>query len=166
MANAQATEEEIEIVEEGTTAPQVTEPPLPATIAGLAALLEIPLDDCVVPCNFCGKFLSHLEACEFDDKRLSLIWKGHLVYACCRWCCTATATFEFNEFYEHTVTGREIEFVTGESVFDIDVRCQNCMRYLDSIEKLDICGRRLPFHKVRNSWKGICRLCKHFYNDW
>ena len=138
------------------------EPPLPATIFGLANLLEIPLDDCLVPCNFCGNFLTHLEVCEFDEKKLNLIWKGHCVFACCRVCCTATATYEFNEFYESTVEGREIESVTGKSIFDVDVRCYTCMKFLDSIEKLDICGRKLPFHKVRGSWKGICRLCKHF----
>lgn len=146
----------------GEAKPPILEPPLPATICGLAKLLEIPLDDCLIPCNFCGNFLTHLEVCEFDEKRLTLIWKDHLVFACCRVCCSATATYEFNQFYESTVLGRDIEQVTGKSVFDIDVRCYTCMKFLDSIEKLDICGRKRPFYLVRGSWKGICRLCKHF----
>lgn len=139
---------------------------LPSTIKGLAEALGIPVIDCLIPCNFCGNFLNYLEACEFDYKRLSLIWKGYYVYACCRVCCGATATYEFNQFYERTVLGRDIELASGLSIFDIDIRCQTCLAFLDVIEKLDCCGRGLPFHKVRNAWKGICRQCKHFYNDW
>ncbi|ADQ39306.1 E6 [Colobus guereza papillomavirus 2] len=136
-------------------------PELPKTAVGLAHLLDIPLDDLLLPCTFCGRFLSFSEVCEFDDKKLSLIWHNYTVSACCRCCCVATATYEFNEFYEQTVNGREIEQVTGLSILHLDVRCQNCLRFLDNIEKLDICGRNRPFHKVRNWWKGICRHCKY-----
>lgn len=139
---------------------------LPSTIKELAEALGIPLQDCLVPCNFCGNFLDFLELCEFDKKRLCLIWKNYVVTACCRCCCVATATFEFNEYYEQTVLGRDIELATGRSIFEIDVRCQNCLSFLDIIEKLDCCGRGRPFHKVRGGWKGVCRLCKHLYHDW
>ena len=139
---------------------------LPSTIKGLAQALGIPLVDCLLPCNFCGKFLDFLEVCDFDKKQLNLIWKDYVVTACCRCCSVATATFEFNEFYERTVLGRDIELATGRSIFEIDVRCQNCLSFLDIIEKLDCCGRGRPFHKVRGAWKAVCRLCKHLYNDW
>lgn len=139
------------------------EPELPTTIKELADLLDIPLVDCLIPCNFCGKFLDFLEVCDFDKKQLTLIWKGHFVTACCRSCCAATATFEFNEFYQQTVLGRDIELATGKSIFDLKIRCQTCLSFLDTIEKLDSCGRGFPFHKVRDKWKGICRQCKHLY---
>lgn len=139
---------------------------LPLTIKGLSESLGIPFVDCLIPCNFCGKFLDYLEACEFEVKKLSLIWKDYCVFACCRVCCGATATYEFNQFYQQTVLGRDIELAAGRSIFEIDIRCQTCLAFLDIIEKLDCCGRGLPFHRVRNAWKGICRQCKHFYNDW
>lgn len=139
---------------------------LPTSIQELADLLEIPLVDCLIPCNFCGRFLDYLELCEFDKKKLTLIWKDYFVTACCRSCCVATATFEFNEHYQQTVLGRDIELATGLSIFEINIRCQTCLSFLDLIEKLDSCGRGLPFHKVRGGWKGVCRHCKHLYNDW
>lgn len=139
---------------------------LPTTIRDLANLLGIPLVDCLLPCNFCGRFLDYLEVCEFDYKKLTLIWKDYSVYACCRLCCSATATYEFNVFYQQTVLGRDIELATGLSIFQIDIRCHTCLSFLDIIEKLDCCGRGLPFHRVRNAWKGVCRQCKHFYHDW
>lgn len=138
---------------------------LPTTIKELADLLEIPLVDCLVPCNFCGRFLDFLEVCEFDKKQLTLIWKNYFVSACCRSCCVATATFEFNEYYQQTVLGRDIELATGKSIFELRIRCQTCLSFLSTIEKLDCCGRGLPFHKVRDGWKGVCRHCKHLYND-
>lgn len=140
-------------------------PELPMTIRELAELLDIPLEDCLLPCNFCGKFLDLLEVLDFEKKRLTLLWKDYSVAACCRCCCVATATFEFNEYYQQTVLGRDIELATGRSIFEIDVRCQSCLALLDIIEKLDGCGRGRPFHRVRGGWKGLCRLCKHLYND-
>nr|AYA94166.1 MAG: E6 protein [Human papillomavirus] len=138
---------------------------LPTTIKELADLLQIPLVDCLVPCNFCGRFLDFLEVCEFDKKQLTLIWKDYFVSACCRSCCVATATFEFNEYYQQTVLGRDIELATGKSIFELKIRCQTCLSFLSTIEKLDSCGRGFPFHKVRDGWKGVCRHCKHLYND-
>lgn len=132
----------------------------PQSVAGLASLLDIPVEDVLLPCNFCGKFLTFLELQEFDAKILTLIWKEHLVYACCRCCCTASGFFEFQHFYEQSVLGRDIETVANKTIFEIVVRCHQCLRLLDQIDKLDICGRRQHFHKVRGGWRGRCRFCK------
>ena len=133
---------------------------LPQSVTELANLLQIPLEDILIPCNFCNSFLTFLELCEFDAKFLTLIWKDNLVFGCCRVCCTASAFYEFQLFYEQTVIGRQIEVVEQKSIFDISVRCHHCLRLLNQIEKLDICGRQQPFHKVRHNWKGLCKLCK------
>jgi hypothetical protein len=132
----------------------------PESVAGLAVLLDIPIEDLLIPCNFCGNFLSFLELNEFDAKNLTLIWKEHLVFACCRCCCTASGFFEFQNFYEGSVIGRDIETVEHKSIFDITVRCHQCLRLLDLIDKLDICGRSQHFHKVRGAWRGRCKYCK------
>ncbi|AEA35073.1 early protein E6 [Human papillomavirus 152] len=132
----------------------------PQSVAGLASLLDIPVEDLLIPCNFCGTFLTFLELQEFDAKVLTLIWKEHLVYACCRCCCTASGFFEFQHFYEQSVLGRDIETVANATIFQIVVRCHQCLRLLDQIDKLDICGRRQHFHKVRGGWRGRCRFCK------
>nr|AYA94586.1 MAG: E6 protein [Human papillomavirus] len=132
----------------------------PRTVLELSKLLEIPVEDLLIPCNFCGAFLDYFELCDFEAKVLTLIWKGDLVFGCCHRCCTATAQFEFNTFYEQTVVGREIEAVEHKSIFDICVRCRHCLRCLDIFDKLDICGRQQHFYKVRSAWKGLCRLCK------
>lgn len=132
----------------------------PQSVLELSRLLNIPLDDCLVPCNFCRRFLSYTELTDFDNKRLSLIWKGDLVFACCRSCCVATATFEFDQYFVESVIGWEIEHKEGTSISDIIVRCHHCLTLLNQIEKLDICGRSQLFHRVRRGWKGLCRQCK------
>lgn len=132
----------------------------PMSIADLARLLDIPVVDLLVPCNFCFNFLTYFELCDFDSKLLTLIWKDDKVFGCCRRCSIASGFFEFQQFYQGSVIGRDIEAVEQKSIFDICVRCHHCLRLLDSIEKLDICGRQQPFHKVRDSWKGLCKFCK------
>ena len=132
----------------------------PQSVAQLARLLDIPVEDLLIPCNFCGNFLTFLELHEFDHKILTLIWKDHLVFACCRCCCTASGYFEFQHFYEQSVIGRDIETVEQKTIFEVIVRCHQCLRLLDQIDKLDICGRRQYFHKVRGGWRGRCRFCK------
>ena len=132
----------------------------PQTIADLARVLGIPLEDALVPCNFCKKFLTYLEAVEFDVKQLCLIWKEDLVFGCCRCCCVASATFEFDNYLNDSVVGWAIEDKEKKPLSEIIVRCRHCMKKLDQIEKLDICGRSLLFYKVRRGWKGLCRQCK------
>ncbi|ANG09005.1 E6 [Human papillomavirus type 195] len=132
----------------------------PMSIADLARLLDIPVVDLLVPCNFCFNFLTYFELCDFDNKLLTLIWKDDKVFGCCRRCSIASGFFEFQQFYQGSVIGRDIEAVEQKSIFDICVRCHHCLRLLDSIEKLDICGRQQPFHKVRDNWKGLCKFCK------
>ena len=47
-------------------------PELPMTIKELAELLDIPLEDCLLPCNFCGKFLDLLEVLDFEKKKVDV----------------------------------------------------------------------------------------------
>ncbi|ABM67065.1 E6 [Macaca fascicularis papillomavirus 1] len=132
----------------------------PQTGSALAALLGLQLQELSLPCNFCGNFLSVSELLELEEKGLQLIWKGDFVYGCCRCCCVATATYECMAFLEDTILGSDIEEREGKPIAEISIRCQNCLRRLDLIDKLDIVGRNELFHKVRGRWKGLCRQCK------
>lgn len=132
----------------------------PKSVKELADRLAIPLVDLLLPCKFCKRFLSYIELVSFDFKRLQLLWTTEdFVYASCTSCLYATAQYEFIKFFEATVIGRQIEIVEQKPVGEIPIRCRFCLGLLDLIEKLDICARHKEFHKVRNNWKGVCRLC-------
>ena len=125
----------------------------PLTVQQLSDKLTVPVVDLLLPCNFCNRFLTYLELRQFDYKNLQLIWtEEDLAYA--------SAQFEFQQFYQVTVYGREIEQEEQRPVGQIFIRCQYCLKSLDLLEKLDICCSNQPFHKVRDHWKGRCRHCK------
>ncbi|ATQ38133.1 E6 [Betapapillomavirus 2] len=135
--------------------------PRPLTVQQLSDKLSVPVVDLLLPCRFCSRFLSYLELRQFDYKHLQLIWtEEDLVFACCSGCAYASAQFEFQQYYQTTVYGREIEQVEQTAIGLIYIRCQYCLKALDLIEKLDICCLNQAFHKVRDHWKGRCRHCK------
>ena len=131
----------------------------PRTVQVLSRHLEIPIEDLLVPCKFCERFLTYIELLQFDYKQLQLIWIEDLVYALCSSCAYASAAFEYKNYLEGTVKGREIEQVTQQSVGFITIRCIYCLKHLDLLEKLDNCARHQQFFKVRGNWKGLCRHC-------
>lgn len=130
------------------------------TVQQLRSHLGIPTEDLLLACNFCKKFLTFEELLGFDSKTLNLIWKEGYAYACCFNCARTVAKVEFEYFYEKTVKGREIESHSGSLLCCIIVRCQFCLRLLDYLEKLNICGYQENFYLVRGGWKGICRYCR------
>lgn len=132
----------------------------PNTVRLLADTLAIPLVDVLLPCKFCGRFLTYVELVSFDYKGLQLIWTPEdFVFASCASCLYATAQYEFMKFYESCVTGKNIEEVEQKSIGNIPIRCRFCLKLLDLLEKLDSCYKHQQFYKVRGNWKGLCRLC-------
>lgn len=132
----------------------------PGRVVELSGYLQIPVGDLLLPCNFCGKFLTFAELLEFDYKNLRLIWKDALVFGCCTVCAFATAIYELRTFHQETVTGYEIEGRAQAPLASVVVRCLFCLKQLDLLEKLDICARHQEFHRVRSHWKGLCRHCR------
>lgn len=134
--------------------------PKPRTVKELADTLAIPVIDLLLPCNFCNRFLSYFELLSFDYKYLQLIWTVEdLVYAICSSCAFASAQHEFMKYFEYSVVGKQIETVANQPIGNITVRCQYCLKKLDLVEKLGVCYKQQYFHRVRDNWKGLCRLC-------
>lgn len=134
--------------------------PKPKTVKELADTLAIPVIDLLLPCNFCNRFLSYFELLSFDYKNLQLIWTVEdLVYALCSSCAYASAQFEFIQYFQFSVEGKQIESVEHKPIGDIIIRCQYCLKKLDLVEKLGVCYKQQQFHKVRENWKGLCRHC-------
>lgn len=131
----------------------------PRTILQLTQHLNIPVEDLLVPCKFCKRFLTLIELLQFDYKNLQLIWHEDLVYGCCCSCAYASAAFEFKNHFEFQVVGKQIEEITQQSIGFINIRCVFCLKNLDLLEKLDNCARHQQFFKVRGNWKGLCRHC-------
>lgn len=134
--------------------------PKPQSVQELANTLCIPLVDILLPCRFCNRFLAYIELVAFDLKGLQLIWTDEdFVFACCTSCAYATAQYEFQQFYEQSVSARELEELEQKPIGQITIRCKFCLKKLDLVEKLDTCYRHQQFHKVRRNWKGLCRHC-------
>ncbi|ALP46945.1 E6 protein [Cervus elaphus papillomavirus 2] len=130
----------------------------PRTIRAYAAFLKIPFEDCLVQCRFCNKFLDFLELCGFEDKRLQLIWRDSFVYGICACCAKENACKELSEYYEFSLTLKDL-LKKRVHLGDLIVRCLRCLRLLSYLEKLDLLSERKPVHRVRGSWRGVCRFC-------
>ena len=48
--------------------------PKPQTVKQLGERLCIPLEDILLPCRFCERFLPYIDLLQFDFKVLQLIW--------------------------------------------------------------------------------------------
>jgi len=132
----------------------------PAKVCELSQLLNIPISQILIPCNFCTGFLTTWELLEFDYKDFHLVWKDGFCFGCCSNCAFASAYHEFTQYHQETVVGIEIEGRAAESIHNLIIRCQFCLKRLDIFEKLDNCAQHREFHKVRNRWKGVCRHCR------
>lgn len=95
----------------------------------------------------------------FQDRQLSLIWRGNRCFAACLRCIRSVAAIERNKYFQCTVQGEYIEHFTQKPLQNLIVRCLFCMWLLSGEEKIELiaCGER--FYLVRGAWKGICRKC-------
>ncbi|ANZ90238.1 E6 protein [Bos taurus papillomavirus 17] len=130
----------------------------PRSILEYASRIGIPLQDVVLPCKFCEKFLEFLDCVAFDCKGLNLIWRDDLVYGACMRCCTRLAVAEFKFYYEYSVNVSNLIEQENKCLSDILVRCAFCLQSLSLTEKI-ISGSCSLIHKVRGNWRSICMYC-------
>lgn len=132
----------------------------PSSISDYAGALDIPIEDCLVPCTFCDEFLDFRDLIAFDCKGLQLLWKDFHVYGCCIECSKKSARAELDYFYEFSVTVEGLLHREQKCLESILVRCGFCLKKLSFLEKVHTSQSGLGlFHRVRNSWKGICWSC-------
>ena len=120
---------------------------------------DISIFDLNIPCIFCRFVLNIEHLASFANKTLSLIWRDNRAYACCISCARLSAKFESERYYQCSIRAVDIEAVLGKPLHTLIIRCCECLRLLDIVEKYDCVCRDGYFHVVRSSLKGLCRFC-------
>lgn len=118
-----------------------------------------------LPCIFC-KFLCTVEdLAAFFKKKLSLVYRNRVPFACCLKCLKHTARYERQKFSLCSVKPFVIDALTGKSFFELPVRCLLCLSLLDEIEKKECCLREEDIILVRGHWRCFCRDCFVVQNE-
>ncbi|AEO16195.1 E6 [Canis familiaris papillomavirus 8] len=126
--------------------------------ASLAAHIKVPIEDLLLPCVFCGRFLDFHELTAFDYKQLQLTWKGGFPRGCCIPCAKTVSEQECMLFTEVVLTSEEFANQVG-GFASIFVRCRLCLKLLSLTEKVNAILHGEQFLRVRGRWRARCRCC-------
>lgn len=129
------------------------------TVLSLCLHLGVQICDLGLFCLFCKRELSTADKIAFDLKKLHLVDRGDGIYGCCRVCSKTLAGFEHAKYLQMIVEADGVESFTGKGILDIYMRCWECMKELEALEKYMHVIRSEPFRLVRGGWKGLCAIC-------
>ncbi|ACK76234.1 E6 [Erinaceus europaeus papillomavirus 1] len=129
------------------------------TILSLCIQLGLQVSDLGLLCLFCKRELTVTDKIAFDLKKLNLVLRADGIYGCCRTCCKATAEFENAKYLQMVVEADGVESFTGRGILEVYMRCWECMKELEAVEKCMQIIREEPFRLVRGGWKGLCAIC-------
>ena len=135
------------------------EPYFPTHLDDFCKHFKLSLFDVSLQCIFCGFFLDTQQLASFYRKRLSLVWRNNICFACCIQCTRVSARHEFERYLRRSVSSALIQDVLKKPLNEIIIRWHGCMKLLDLVEKVDTVCRGDNFYLVRNGWKGLCREC-------
>lgn len=133
--------------------------PKPTALDDFCRIFNISFFDLHIRCIFCGYVLDIVQLANFHSKGLSLVWRNCECFACCTYCARLSARCEFEKYYRCSVSAANIESLVNRKLHELQVRCYECLRNLDTVEKYDCVCRDESLHLVRNNWKGLCRFC-------
>lgn len=115
--------------------------------------------DLKLKCVFCNFTIELTELAEFFCKKLSLIWKDSVCFACCKRCILLSAKYELENYTVCSVDINKLSEVLHTPLKDIILRCIYCYKKLDTIEKIDCKARGEKAVLVRGHWRSPCRNC-------
>ncbi|AEP82741.1 unnamed protein product [Canis familiaris papillomavirus 10] len=128
--------------------------------ASLADHIGVPLEDLLLPCVFCGVFLTYSDLVAFDFKKLQLTWKKGYPHASCSACARKVAERERELFTERILTGVQFAEQFGGGLTTVFCRCFGCLKLLTVTELVLAITRGDSFFLVRGRWRGRCRTCQ------
>nr|AYA94326.1 MAG: E6 protein [Human papillomavirus] len=131
----------------------------PCNLYDYCVVNGLSLFDVTLPCIFCKHDLSFVALADFHAKTLQLLHKDDGCYACCAECLRLSAKFEIENHFQCCVDARFFTTICEKPLHEITVRCLECYRLLDYIEKFDCCAADSPFCLVRGRWRNLCRHC-------
>nr|AYA94338.1 MAG: E6 protein [Human papillomavirus] len=131
----------------------------PCNLYQYCASKNLSLFDLRLPCVFCKNELDFMSLADFHLKNLQLLHKENTCYACCSVCLRVSAKFELENYFQCYVKAKYFTTLCEKPLQCIIVRCIDCYRLLDCMEKVDCCAADLPFCLVRGRWRNFCRHC-------
>lgn len=131
----------------------------PTNLQDYCRLFNISIFDLNIQCIFCRFVLDLEHLASFYNKNLSLVWRDSNCFACCISCCRLSAKFERENHYQCSVRSVDLETILQKPLHAVVVRCYECLRLLDLVEKYDCVCRDDYMHLIRSSWKALCRYC-------
>ena len=136
------------------------EEPLPLKIEDYCNRYGISFFALQLRCIFCKHWIDTVQLAAFHAKRLTLLWRQNVCYACCAPCLRLSAKYECERYYQCSLKSTFIVDVLHKPLSEIVIRCLHCLCMLDLIEKVEHLITDDPFHLVRGHWRGTCRNCK------
>ncbi|ATQ38629.1 E6 [Gammapapillomavirus sp.] len=132
----------------------------PTSLDEYCKVKNISFFDLKIDCIFCKFEVSLQGLADFHVKDLCLLWKNGICYACCRKCLILTARYEKENYFQCCVKPELIEGVVNLPLSKLLVRCIECYKKLDYVEKVQCCLQGYDFCLIRCHWKNFCRFCK------
>lgn len=132
----------------------------PTRLDEYCKLYNLSFFDLDIKCIFCKFKVSLQHLADFYCKDLSLVWKNNECFACCSPCLRLTARHEKENYFQCSVKGCMIESFLNTPLSKIVVRCIECYKKLDYMEKIQCCVQETDFCLIRCHWKNYCRFCK------
>lgn len=131
----------------------------PTCLRTYCNLFNISLFDLKLRCIFCRCYLSLGDLASFYEKKLSLIWKNNICFACCLRCLCLSARYEADHYFQCVCKVQSLHALLNRPLNDIVMRCYYCYNLLDLASKYDLISRDKLACLVRGHWRAPCRDC-------
>nr|AEX31150.1 E6 protein [Human papillomavirus] len=110
-------------------------------------------------CVFCKCTLNIIDLARFVFKKLCLVWRDNVGYACCNKCLHLSARYESEKYTQCAVEAKNLHALIQTPLQEILLRCMYCLGCLDLQEKIDLISRGKHVLLIRGYWRGCCREC-------
>lgn len=135
------------------------EPAPPQTIRSLASSIGVEIEDLLLSCFYCTRWLTVLDKILFAHCELVLHCKEGLYYGACQPCVRSAARVDFLLNYESFISTRRAAEIFGRPFPHLEVRCWSCLRHLNNAEKCDIVCRDGDVAILKDKPRALCTLC-------
>nr|AYA94047.1 MAG: E6 protein [Human papillomavirus] len=110
-------------------------------------------------CVFCKCHIDIVDLARFVKKKLCLVWRDYVGYACCNKCLYLSAKYESEKYFQCATDAKYLHVLIEKPLEDVLLRCMHCLACLDNQEKVDLVSRDRKVCLIRGYWRGACREC-------
>nr|AYA93937.1 MAG: E6 protein [Human papillomavirus] len=139
--------------------PHLMENLFPTGLREYCNYFEIEFFDLKLPCIFCRGICNLVDLAQFFEKRLCIVWRRNLAFACCEKCLLLCAKYESEHYCVCSIKAEHLHGLIRQPLQDVVLRCNYCFRLLTSSEKVDLVTADRYCWLVRGHWRAICSGC-------